>query len=398
MLEYFDLEYAIRGDGEEAMLEFVNRVESHESLSGLEGLIIRSELGIIQDSEPNRIADLDSIPFPRPFRYVDINRYRRFGSPLHIQTKRGCALNCSYCTYNKIEGKKYRLRSPALIADEIEILVRETGIRHLEFTDSIFNVPASHAKEVLMEVRKKDLKLRLHTMGLSPSYLDEELADLMKSAGFNEADIGAESLCNEVLESLSKNFTRDDIINAADLLKRKNIPATWFILLGAPAETRETVIETLDTIGRIASKWDLVFISTGIRVYNGAPVANEVLKNNKSCTDDNFLHPVKIQPVKISLEEIHSIAEDFAFRFPNFYFYEKETIITGWLLILGNFLLKMFHSRQPVWRLLILLRRIERALGLFYLKRGIHALQMRSGIRKYRRQNGFSLIKNEKNQ
>jgi hypothetical protein len=110
------------------------------------------------------------------------------------------------------------------------------------------------------------------------------------------------------------------------------------------------------------------------------------------------LHPVKIQPVKISLEEIHSIAEDFAFRFPNFYFYEKETIITGWLLILGNFLLKMFHSRQPVWRLLILLRRIERALGLFYLKRGIHALQMRSGIRKYRRQNGFSLIKNEKNQ
>ncbi len=100
----------------------------------------------------------------------------------------------------------------------------------------------------------------------------------------------------------------DDIINAADLLKRKKIPATWFILLGAPAETRETVIETLNTIGRIASKWDLVFISTGIRVYNGAPVANEVLKNNKKCTDDNFLHPVKIQPAKISLEEIHSIA------------------------------------------------------------------------------------------
>ena len=392
MLEYFDLEYAIRGDGEEAMLEFVKRVESDESLSGLEGLIIRREQRIIQDSEPNRIADLDPIPFPKPFRYIDINHYRRFGSPLHIQTKRGCALKCSYCTYNKIEGNKYRLRSPALIADEIEILVRETGIRHLEFTDSIFNVPVSHAKEVLKEVIKKKLKLRLHTMGLSPSYLDEELADLMKSAGFNEADIGAESLCNEVLESLSKNFTRDDIINAADLLRRKKIPATWFILLGAPAETRETVIETLNTIGKVASKWDLVFISTGVRVYNGAPVANEILRNNKHCTDDNFLHPVKIEPVNIGLEEIHSIAEDFALRFPNFYFYEKEAIIAGWLLIVGNFLLKMFHSRQPVWRLLILLRRIERVLGLLLLKRGINSLKMRSGIRKYRMSKGFSLI------
>ncbi len=70
-------------------------------------------------------------------------------------------------------------------------------------------------------------------------------------------------------------------------------------------------------------------------------------------------------------------------------------MIAEWLLILGNFLLKMFHSRQPVWRLLILLRRIERALGLLYLKRGIHALKMGSGIRKYRVSNGFSLIKNE---
>lgn len=396
MLDYFDLEYAIRGDGEEVMLEFVKRIEAQQSLEGLRGLIIRREKKIIQDNEPFRIQDLDSIPFPKPLRYLDIDLYRRFGSPLHIQTKRGCALKCSYCTYNKIEGTQYRLRAPSLIADEIEILVGETGIRHLEFTDSIFNMPLSHAKEVLKEVIRKDLNLTLHTMGLSPAAVDEELLDLMKSAGFNEADIGAESVCDEVLESLAKNFKCGDIINTANLLKNKKIPVTWFILLGALAETQETVIETLSTIGRVASKWDLVFISTGVRVYNGAPIADEILKNNIYCTNDNFLHPVKIEPVKISLEDIHSIAKGFAFRFPNFYFYEKEHIIPGWLLIMANFLLKTFHSRQPVWRLLILLRRTERILGIFFLKRGIHTLKMRSGKQKYRISNGFSLIKNEK--
>ena len=273
MLDYFDLEYAVRGDGEAVMPEFVKRIENRKSLEGLKGLIIRREKTIIQDDEPFRVEDMDSLPFPKPLRYLDLEQYRRFGSPIHIQTKRGCTLRCSYCTYNRIEGDRYRLINPGRIADEIEILVKETGINHIEFTDSIFNLPLSHAKEVLREVIRKNLDLRLHTMGLSPASVDEDLLDLMKIAGFNEVDIGAESACDIILESLAKNFKRSDVIKTAALIKKKKIPATWFIMLGAPAETRETVIYTLNTFGRVATKWDMVFVSTGVRVYNGAPLS-----------------------------------------------------------------------------------------------------------------------------
>ncbi len=392
MLDYFDLEYAIRGDGEAVMPEFVKRIENQQPLEGLRGLIIRREKTIIQDNEPFRVQDLDSLPFPKPLRYMDLNQYRRFGSPVHIQTKRGCAFRCSYCTYNKIEGNQYRLRNPKLIADEIEILVKETGINQLEFTDSIFNMPLAHTKEVLREVISKKLDLRVHTMGLSPAAVDEELLDLMKSAGFNEVDIGAESACDEVLESLAKDFKRSDVIKTADLLRRKKIPVTWFIMLGALKETRETVLETLNTIGKVASKWDLVFVSTGVRVYKGAPIADEIMKNYIHCTSDNFLHPVKIEPEKISLEDIHSIATDFSFRFPNFYFYEKEHIIPGWLLVTANYLLKAFHSHQPVWRLLILLKRTERFLAITLIRKWIYTLKMRSFDKNNRITNGFSLI------
>jgi radical SAM superfamily enzyme YgiQ (UPF0313 family) len=392
MLDYFDLEYAVRGDGEAVMLEFVKRIENRQPLEGLKGLIIRREKAIIQDNEPFRVQDLDSLPYPKPLRYLDLDQYRRFGSPIQIQTKRGCALRCSYCTYNKIEGKQYRLRNPKLIADELAILVKETGINHVEFADSIFNVPLSHAKEVLREVIKKKLDLKLHTMGLSPAAVDEELLNLMKSAGFNEVDIGAESTCDTILESLSKNFQRSDVINTANLLKKKKIPVTWFIMLGAPAETKESVLETLNTIRRVASKWDLVFVSTGVRVYNGSPIAEEIMKHDLHCMDDNFLHPVKIEPAKICLEDIHAIAKRFSFGFPNFYFYEKEHIIPGWILIIGNLLLKVFHSRQPVWRLLILLKRIEWVLGIGLVKRGMFELKMSLFDKKDRKTNGFSLI------
>jgi hypothetical protein len=395
MLEYFDLEYAVRGDGEAVMPEFVTRIENRQPLEGLKGLIIRREGIIIQDNEPLRIEDLDSLPYPKPLRYLDFNLYRRFGSPILIQTKRGCAFRCSYCTYNKIEGNQYRLRNPRLIADEIEILVKETGINHIEFADSIFNVPLFHAKEVLREVIRKNLTLKLHTMGLTPAAVDEELLDLMKTAGFNEVDIGAESACDEVLESLSKDFKRADVITTANLLKKKKIPVTWFVMLGALAETRETVLETLSTFGKIASKWDMVFVSTGVRVYNGAPIAEELMRSDIHCTDDNFLHPVKIEPEKISLMDIHTMAKRFSFRFPNFYFYEKEHITPGWILITGNLLLKTFRSRQPVWRLLILLKRIERVLGIGLLKRGLFELKMSSNYKKSGKTYGFSLIRHK---
>jgi Radical SAM superfamily/B12 binding domain len=382
MLEYFDLEYAIRGDGEAAMSEFVKRIESKQPLEGLKGLIIRREKTIIQNNEPFRVLDLDSLPFPKPLRYIDLDLYNRFGSPLQIQTKRGCSLKCSYCTYNKIEGKKYRLIDPARIADEIETLVKETGINHVEFADSIFNFPLNHAKEVLKRVISKDLSLRLHTMGLSPVSIDEELLDLMKKAGFNEVDIGVESASDEILKSLAKAFKHEDVINTANLIKKKKIPVTWFIMLGAPAETPETVLETLNTIARIASKWDLVFISTGVRVYNGAPIAEEILKYDIHCTKDNFLLPVKIEPEKICLEDIHSTAKRFSFRFPNFYLYEKEHIIPGWILMTGNFLLKVTHSRQPVWRLLIFLKRVEQIIGISLAKRVLYEIKINSYFKR----------------
>ena len=392
MLNYFDLEYAVRGDGETVMSEFVNRIENHLPMEGLKGLIIRRERMIIQDSEPDRVMDLDTLPFPKLPRYLNLDLYRRYGSPLLVQTKRGCAFDCAYCTYNQIEGKQYRLRNPQLIADEIELLVKKSGINHVEFADSIFNVPLSHAKQVLRSVIDKKLNLKLHTMGLTPAAVDEELLNLMKDAGFNEVDIGAESISDTVLESLSKGFKLGDIIKTADLLKEKRIPATWFIILGAPVETRETVFKTLNLLRRIVSKWDLVFVSTGVRVYNGSPYANELSNMDKHCTRDNFFRPVKIEPNKISLDEIRAIAKSFSFKYANYYFYEKEHITPGWLLITGNFLLKLFRSRQPVWRLLILLRMIDKGIGLSLIKKIIYEFKTSRNNINNREKNGFSLI------
>ena len=48
-------------------------------------------------------------------------------------------------------------------------------------------------------------------------------------------------------------------------------------------------------------------------------------------------------------EDIHEISKRFLFRFPNFYFYQKENITPGWILVFGNLLLKAAVHGLCIW-------------------------------------------------
>ncbi|MFH1771812.1 MAG: radical SAM protein [Candidatus Omnitrophota bacterium] len=371
MLDFFDLEYAVCGDGEVAMVEFANRIERKSPLEGLHGLIIRKNGKIIQEPSPFMVSDLDTLPIPRVNKYIDVQKYARFDSPIQIQAKRGCALRCLYCVYNKIEGRDYRFRSPNIIADEIEILVKETGINHIEFTDSAFNVPIDHAKNVLKAIIRKKLNLRLRTLGLNPGAVDEELVDLMKEAGFEEVDLSAESLCDETLKGLGKNYVKSDVIRAGRLLSEKNIFITWYFLLGAPNETEQSLKETINSAVDTAFGRDLINFCIGIRLYKGSPLADEAYKENPSITKDNFLHLVRLEPDKISLQEIRQHVKRLSFRYANIYVNDEDETTPAFVLMLGTKLFKIFGIKRPVWTWFIILRKIETALGIRAVKKWV---------------------------
>jgi len=381
ILEFMDLPYAIRGDGELAMAELANLLAQGRDPLGLPGLVIRRGGQLLQDSPPSRVPDLNGLPTPNPGRYIDLKPYRAFNSPLQVQTKRGCALDCTYCTYNEIEGRRYRLRDPELVAREIHDLTAATGIEHVEFTDSTFNVPLKHCKEVLRAlVRLGNMNLKMRTMGLNPGFVDEELVDLMQKAGFMEVDLGAEAGSEAMLRSLGKNFNKEDVLRAGRLLQEKNIPVTWYLLVGAPGETRETLRETFDTVNKAASKWDLINVGVGVRVYRGAPMARDMLAENPHCTADNFLRPVHCKPGALSLEQVKLLTKQEALKHPNYFMYDEDENTPELVLRMGVALLKLFAPNQPLFRLHILLRTIQKCLGIGLVKRKLFAWRYRARL------------------
>ncbi len=379
ILRYLNLEFAIPGDGELAFLEFLRRMELGLSVDGMPGLVWVKGDRVISRGTPWRVTNIDDFPLPNPQKYLDITPYRRFNSPIQIQTKRGCALKCTYCTYNHIEGHRYRLRDPNKVADEIERLVEETGITTIEFTDSTFNIPLSHAKSVLKALLEKRLHLDLRTMGLNPGAIDEELVSLMKQVGFREVDLGVEAGCNSMLKSLGKNFDKKDIIKAGRLLRQKEIPTTWYLLLGALGETEETVRETFDTINQVASPWDLINVAVGMRVYNGSPIAEIIKEKYPTLTQDNFFHPITIPPdMTLDIQRLKYLVKMESFDHTNYFMYDEDENTPSLLLMFATSMLRLFAPRQPLWRLFILMRKIQKALGIRWIQKQLYIFRNKS--------------------
>lgn len=356
ILAYLDLPYAIQGDGEHAMLELVSRLEAGRVLGDLQGLVHREDGRIVVDNPPMAVPDLNALPTPDLNRYFDLTRYRRVDSPLQVQTKRGCTMRCTYCVYNKIEGRRYRLRSPERVVKDLAHLSRTTGIRHVEFTDSTFNVPLDHAKAILRKVVGAKLGLQLRAMGLNPGFVDEELVILMRKAGFVDVDLGVESCSDTILARLDKGFRVRDVLRAARLLHEQSLPVTWYLLLGAPGETAETLRETFDTVNRAASPWDLVNVGVGIRLYKGAPLTDQVRDGKTACSEDSFLSPVHFEPEALALDEVKAMTIREAARHPNYFMWDEDEIPPEHVMKAIATLSRVFRVRQPPYRLHIAMR------------------------------------------
>jgi radical SAM superfamily enzyme YgiQ (UPF0313 family) len=186
--------------------------------------------------------------------------------PLH--TKQGCTFQCVYCTYRKIEGESYLLSEPEEVVQEISRLA-SAGLRHIEFTDNVFNSPYDHALSICEQLARIRHGASLHSLELNPRFIDEDLMTAMERAGFTAIGITVESAADGVLEGLRKGYTADHVYRSAETVNRHQIPCLWIFMLGGPNETQKTVAETFRFAEKHVRPSDTVFINAGIRIYPG---------------------------------------------------------------------------------------------------------------------------------
>jgi radical SAM superfamily enzyme YgiQ (UPF0313 family) len=196
--------------------------------------------------------------------------YMSEGGAGNLQTKRGCAYSCVYCTYPLVEGKSVRLKSPALAAAEFESAVKDYGLKHIFIVDNVFNNPPEHAKAFCRELIKRETTAGWSCY-LNPKGVDAELVGLMARAGCRGVEFGTDSAVDSVLSELKKGFRCVDIVNASRLCSEAGLSFCHSLLFGGPGETSGTVSRTLDVMDSL--KPNAVIGMLGIRVFPGTQLA-----------------------------------------------------------------------------------------------------------------------------
>ena len=283
-LEYLGADMGIQGEGEVAFPILLDKIQRDDDLSDTPGLYLPG-----RGLQADRVfaKDLDAFPFPEDHLWSSSSITEDADFLLPFQTRRGCSMNCSYCSTATIEGKILRKRSPALVVEEVARQAQK-GFDRFFFVDNTFNLPVSYATELSQQLASAELDITWRCI-LYPWKVDEKLVSLMVKGGCREVSLGFESGSEPVLQALNKQFDSKEVERISQILGDYGIHRMGFLLLGGPGETKDSVEESL----QFADSLDLevVKVTTGIRIYPRTALERIALAEGVISETDDLLQP-----------------------------------------------------------------------------------------------------------
>ena len=304
MLELTGAEFGIQGEGERAMADLIRALSSRGVYADIPGLVYRRGDGIVVNKKeacsPRLIA-----PASRPASLS--NLYLQKGAMQNIQTQRGCAFTCCYCTYPLIEGTRVRHRSPLDICGEMR-QIKRSGAKYFFIVDSVFNTSNRHVAEICEEIIKNNSKLSWGCF-LRPKGLTADLMALMKRAGLKHIEFGSDSFCDSMLEAYGKRFSFDDILHASELARNAEVHYAHFLIMGGPSETERTMQKSFMNSRKLRTTVHFPFV--GMRIYPGTKLDDFARREGFVSRNAGLFKPVFYVTPYMSRSRIFTLLKQF---------------------------------------------------------------------------------------
>jgi anaerobic magnesium-protoporphyrin IX monomethyl ester cyclase len=302
-----EIDYLALGEADATIKELLDCIQDGgKGISGVRGIAYMEKGRVCVTPARPLIEDLDSIPFPA----YDLIDLRNYSHPVQkrepfaiIITTRGCPGMCTFCCKD-IFGRRIRIRSAKMVCDEMEALAKDYGVREIHIVDDTFTFIKKHAMDISREMirRKLDLTWRC---GVRADTVDYELLSTMKKAGCYNISVGVESGSQEVLDSVKKGITLEQVRRCFRLARKAGIETTAFFMIGFPEDTDKTIKETLDFSAEInadITKFTIVTPIPGSEMYEKLQEGNMLFA--ESWNDYRFHDKPIFRHKNLSPEEI----------------------------------------------------------------------------------------------
>ncbi|MGE5173898.1 MAG: B12-binding domain-containing radical SAM protein, partial [Betaproteobacteria bacterium] len=185
------------------------------------------------------------LPARKPMPYYRLNLYTHYPfAPLLTST--GCPFHCSYCASRSL-SPEYERRTVDDVVNEMQEL-SSMGVSDFAFYDDALLYDADHhIKPLLDAVIHLGLPVRLHAPnGLHARFIDDELARMMRAAGFSTIRLSLETVDRARQESTGGKVTLCDFEKSVDSLQKQGFTKEHigaYLLYGLPGQELDEVEE-----------------------------------------------------------------------------------------------------------------------------------------------------------
>ncbi|MCD8025005.1 MAG: B12-binding domain-containing radical SAM protein [Candidatus Gastranaerophilales bacterium] len=272
--DYPKLDIAIQNEAEFTLLDILKGAP----LAEIKGIIYRKNEKIFKNPKRPFLDNLDEIPYPAR-DLIDNSKYIRPDTnevQAVIKVSRGCPYHCFFCLATPVSGAKVRMRSPKNIIGEIQECYEKYGIKNFIFWSDLFNLDHEWVKNLCTEIINSGLKITFSTNTRADS-ADYDTALLMKKAGCTLVSMGIESGCQELLNKMGKNITKEQIKSAVKIFKKAGIKIYGYYVIGLPWESEESFKETMSFAKSLNTEYVSFYTATALA---GTKFYDYVKENN----------------------------------------------------------------------------------------------------------------------
>lgn len=314
---YREIEYGLIGEAESNLPQFLQAFINQSGWEQVPGLIWRDKDEITINSPPALPENIDTCPYPARHLWPNDKYYtfvsaRRNFTPMI--TSRGCPFRCIFCEQG---SKKYRMHSPEYVVNEVELCVKNFGVREIDMFDSSMTVDKKRIFAISDLMQKRNIKVHWSARSRVDT-VNYDVLKAMHDSGCYRIYFGIESGDEEILRRLKKGTSIERIRQTINDCKKIGIETLGFFMIGCPGDTHKTAQKTL----KLSLELDLDFAQyNGVRALPGTELYDMVLPEQgedfwreyiRDETKNNFIARAQCD---LSQAEINRFLRKFYLRF-----------------------------------------------------------------------------------
>lgn len=230
----------LRGEAERTLPMLLEEISGQERFGSIPGLTFRNGSRIVRNPNAPVIEDVDQLPTPA-YHLADNLDELSYAS---LELGRGCPFACKFCSTNDFFRRRFRVKSPRRMLDEMRYIAGQFGFRKFDLIHDMFTVDRRRVAAFCNELLDSGEGFKW-SCSARTDCVDKELLQLMARAGCASVFFGIETGSARMQKVIDKHLDIPQAKAMVDAAEDYGIETTVSLITGFPEEDHADLRETI---------------------------------------------------------------------------------------------------------------------------------------------------------